>query len=767
MKFINPGQFVPVKAQSRPQGTDLAVSDFDAGKTGHVTHAHYVPDMHSGRLVCRLTTVTPTVLGGKRDGDQAPAHVEPATLDGRPVIPSTSLRGMFGSLAEAASCSALRVLENEWYSYRKRRDPSESLSAIGMVKRDGNTYKLLPLCLPTLDYTPGQIAVPHRWAGLFTHHPSPPLKVYIGDRAGAPDSSIISPTFPLRTWVAASPKYYSLPLTHLLWSNPARTAFGAAPSLHRPTRPNGQPLPFVVGQKVLQGHATDHLQELDTPGVALPAGHVRGIVRVLGVWGDRETNIPEGKKHELFLPFPQALEDDFNGAGTRLRLIPGHVVERFHALADQRTDEDDTLPYEPRDTSRNGSPDAGGFRLKTGDLVYFTIDGYGHVSDIALSSIWRGRVEHSTTGKPTPATSHDFFLETGVAHNANPEQAAAQRDVDLLPFHPGRSVLTIAEQMFGFVEDRKTHGAEDDRGARALASRLVFSDALLERVIDQGASGFRYDKNNETGGAGNPFLPRTTLKALGSPKPPCPPMYFQDKANPMGPAIPKSALNPRDHRPLGRKMYAHNPDAENGNTWTSQSNKVEAKMKASVLPLKVGAEFWFTIDFDNLSDTELDLLCYALCPTGDFHHKIGMGKSLGLGTVKVEVAGLYLVDRPRRYTKAGFFEPRYRWFWQAGVTAPAGYQQDSVGGGATTPPAERAERFAGEMDTDVREAITHIGRIPDLGADTKVHTPLVAGRWQQPATREEETFKWFVRNDQGQRKAMRPASGGLSTLDEV
>src|ERR1039457_6922273 len=127
----NPYHFIPVSSRTTAQKR----CDVERGKlgTGVVTHERYVPQTHSGRIVCRLTTKTPLVVGAKQprsEGDYA--VVEPYTTpDGKPAIPGSALRGMISSLAEAASNSTLRVLGDEAYTYRKPFQPRTTLMANG------------------------------------------------------------------------------------------------------------------------------------------------------------------------------------------------------------------------------------------------------------------------------------------------------------------------------------------------------------------------------------------------------------------------------------------------------------------------------------------------------------------------------------------------------------------------------------------------------------------------------------------------------------
>lgn len=53
--------------------------------------------------------------------------------------------------------------------------------------------------------------------------------------------------------------------------------------------------------------------------------------------------------------------------------------------------------------------------------------------------------------------------------------------------------------------------------------------------------------------------------------------------------------------------------------------------------------------FDNLTEAELGLLVAALEPMPGHQHKLRLGKPLGLGTVRLELAQCLVVDRELRY----------------------------------------------------------------------------------------------------------------------
>ena len=67
----------------------------------------------------------------------------------------------------------------------------------------------------------------------------------------------------------------------------------------------------------------------------------------------------------------------------------------------------------------------------------------------------------------------------------------------------------------------------------------------------------------------------------------------------------------------------------------------------------------FHVDFDNLDDTELGLLLYALRPKDTFRHKLGLGKRLGLGSVRIDPLAVFYVDRQQRYGDPSESRARY------------------------------------------------------------------------------------------------------------
>lgn len=141
--------------------------------------------------------------------------------------------------------------------------------------------------------------------------------------------------------------------------------------------------------------------------------------------------------------------------------------------------------------------------------------------------------------------------------------------------------------------------------------------------------------------------PGIPLKILSSPKPSCTEFYL----------MPAGSYNNPDSEIRGRKLYYHH-----------DNNKLDYKMEGgdykddvirnnqnTSIEILKKFEFELKIDFVNLSKYELGLLLFALDLRNKdrrkLFHKIGMGKPLGLGTIKIEIDmnNSYKINRNTRY----------------------------------------------------------------------------------------------------------------------
>ncbi|MDQ2717459.1 MAG: RAMP superfamily CRISPR-associated protein [Chloroflexota bacterium] len=101
----------------------------------------------------------------------------------------------------------------------------------------------------------------------------------------------------------------------------------------------------------------------------------------------------------------------------------------------------------------------------------------------------------------------------------------------------------------------------------------------------------------------------------------------------------------------GRKFYFHH----HGRLTTADRllqirNEPGRYRNQHIEPIDTGTEFNACIDFTNLEADELAALLLAITLKPDMRHKIGYGKPIGLGSVRMTLAELRLVDYATRYT---------------------------------------------------------------------------------------------------------------------
>ena len=286
--------------------------------------------------------------------------------------------------------------------------------------------------------------------------------------------------------------------------------------------------------------------------------------------------------------------------------VPEWMVEAYEAQISQ---EQERL-LGPRGVLNEGQPVF--YLMEDGELVFF-----GHTMMMRL---------------PYRQTPKDFIPES----LRNPEE----RD--------------LAEAIFGFVGERKlAREGEDGDKEQAWAGRVFFGDARLS----PGQDDWRLQAE--------PIVPQI----LASPKPTTFQHYLVQR-NP----DPFRAGTTRDGRPRYRKELAdytataptesvlrgHKLYWHKGPVGAEAIREDPVKVKAPdedsqhtmVSPVRAGVTFKFTIQFENLDKVELGALLWALTLPGEegktYRHKLGMGKPLGMGSVRLQPT-LLMSDRPSRY----------------------------------------------------------------------------------------------------------------------
>jgi len=184
-------------------------------------------------------------------------------------------------------------------------------------------------------------------------------------------------------------------------------------------------------------------------------------------------------------------------------------------------------------------------------------------------------------------------------------------------------------------DDNKTDLAEAIFGKESkFASRVFFEDAVLQ--------------NNPQ----DAFYEKTSPKILSSPKPTCFQHYLEQSSN-----DPRQ-LNQLNHwnsnaSIRGNKLYWHRNTPSNSNeehSW-NEGKIIKDTQHTVIKPLKENNEFKGRIRFENLSSVELGALLFAIDLPENCAHKLGMGKPLGLGSVKITIDEFFISDREKHYNQ--------------------------------------------------------------------------------------------------------------------
>lgn len=744
-RFHNSYHFVPLPTDTKLPGWVQHEVFKDKSRLGHHSHARYAgatdsshpsaaapaagqsgapqQAVFSGRITCNLTAETPFIVGGRREANaDGSTTVHPYQLpDGSLSIPASSLKGLISSIAEGASGSAMRVLdEKPQLSYRKTM--KESLSAVGMVVEKTIDGKRI-WCVQALGFP--FTSVPQNRAHKISfeewfnanelqnlHDPFRFVepRVYVGRyrQQGGENGIVVDNsgflTSATASFTKANPNFHYLRVDDM--------------QLH--WKPMGQ-WQMLVAQKAQQQYSRllTEAQFNDMPPDE-KTHYERGILRVLGRFGQERLAIPNNKTHELFLIYPPDSEDiedaDLNPS---VYPISKSALSRFLELAREANERETYLPYAPQGTRPSGQ---GVTDLRIGDLVFFRLNERRHVSELSFSMIWRDRVEDEN-GQPLGVSD---FLPRHLGNAAS----------ELRSFNEERKYVSPAELIFGFVEikqkeekERQKINQEVDQ-ALAMAGKLRFQDASHQ---------------SKTSSFSLP--PPVMLKILANPK--LNDVLYFKRTNGQE-YFRRKELNPENFLLRGAKHYLHahsKPKSDgtrevhpldscglrdpNGKApWETHHPHDDLAQKSQVSLVLAGESFQFQIDFDNLSAQELEILLYALRPSDSFRHKLGMGKPIGLGTVRIDIEQLDLVDRIARY---------------ASDSIDAARECVSHRPDPQSLPRLRKVLVAGRLPAAgaARSAIERLGN-PDLVV-APVHSPLRVGQ-----DAEKETYQWFSHNNDPQ-----------------
>ncbi|GDY31834.1 TIGR03986 family type III CRISPR-associated RAMP protein [Gandjariella thermophila] len=223
-----------------------------------------------------------------------------------------------------------------------------------------------------------------------------------------------------------------------------------------------------------------------------------------------------------------------------------------------------------------------------------------------------------------------------------------------------------------------------------------------------------------------------TLPPLATPKPTQGRFYLaDDEDRPLGGGVKRSGLFRRGQKVRGRKVYPHHQWMENASTneivnhiryQLLDGRQREDKQNATIHGwIKPGAEFTFTVEYENLHRAELGALLWLLDPhlIGEpgkpGRLRLGWGKPLGFGSVELSATA---------HTASTGAQIRHGLRTLRAETP-------------TTDVAHLATEFAAHMNSDILEAFRRAAA--GYPADEQVSYPRNKPR--------EPGYEWFVKNE--------------------
>jgi CRISPR-associated protein (TIGR03986 family) len=496
----------------------------------------YLPGTHSGWIDLSITTLTPLFIRGPAgmkdkqwDTREARLRPEPAmTVDGRPVIPGSSLRGMLRTLVEILAFAKVTAASEHrpffrtvgtdrvGIAYRNRVVTGGIRPEGGFVTRSANGWFITP--------ARDVVRVPHAALEPVLGYRNPPNYWPTWDLQHRP------------CWVKRAPGASTIDqisyTSRDTWERGTLVLTGAAPPPHAPD--NGKQAEFVF----LAPDSTD----------------------------------------------PQ-----------RSLRVPDEVWDRFH--------DDDQISQWQREAFPLGQPHghgrAGAGQLRDGEPVFFIRNDDNTVKFLGRAQMFR--------------LPYDLSL------------------ADLVPADLRFGQLDVAEAIFGRIGG---HDYESIKG------RIFVEDSV--------AVGKRTDWYESA------FVPRI----LSGPKPTTYSHYLTQDADLGTPGLTTYLVGDLGRTVArGHKLYWHRATGDDFKTLAAEANQplylrnLDAgsdTQHTRIQPVKEKITFRGKIRFDNLASAELGAVLTALRLRDGCAHKLGMGKPLGLGSIKVTPT-LFLVDRATRY----------------------------------------------------------------------------------------------------------------------
>ncbi len=672
-RFLNPYNFV--RWSRPPQIFDDAETQL-LGRCAPPPHDRYVG--LSGKIVCRLEAMSPLFISDsdlpeqseedKKTGHKTYRFFHYNFGDGdEPALPASSLRGMIRSVFEAMTNSCYAHFDyGARLSYHLAA--AESLKLVpGRVEKDVQGRWQLRLL-------PGT------------------ARLVINDRPRD------------KLYAARVERYQAL--------SPGRRKMGPRrPEEFRPVKMDG----FKNGEKCLAV-----VRDLQFPPVwnVVALGKDRSQLhpgageRIYeGYLSINNQNI-ESKRFERFF-----FRDSKNTTGPELVPLPEDVRLKYgDLLKDYQDRHRDTIKKWREKKHAPEQPwiekDRGGrFIKKEAAFSRFVIGGPKETQD--------GDLVYAMLSGSVQAPQVEFLVPVAV-----PRVGYNRKVAQLLPRHLHKcddyDHLCPACRTFGWVYGHEDAPDLPIERRTAYASRIRFETGRL-------IPGQRRQP---------PTLPATTLTILSTPKPTTTRFYLKPSNNRPRDGMDdfQAGYDNQDNVLRGRKVYRHHGHAGEREYWvggdreyrTTEKSDQNRAIEGALLP---GAKFEFTLNFTNLSPVELGALLWTLEMNGAQYHRLGFGKPLGFGSVRLTVANLFVTDFNQRYaslaandTKSTTEDERAEWLTQFKLAMGRAYETEF-------------------------EKLPHIKELLVLLSDPQPDRPIHYPRTDVKPVEQGKNFEWFMGNN--------------------
>lgn len=679
-RFLNPYNFVrPLEIEEGKQDREPLL-----GRCVPPPHDRYVG--WTGSITCELTAQTPLFVSDSHNvqSDDTKDHYHYRFFrdpEGNIALPGTSLRGMLRSIFEAATNSCFSVFDDRRLSYHLESRKASWLvpARVECVRKEGDEEE-------------------SQW---FLHL-----------LTGTSELTIEKP--PRTQYAAWLLRYWPLKASKTLTNDPSSPQVRVnEQALQRMANFQKRTKRAERGDRDIQGmqhgeecfalledyqHPHPNIRFWDTLRVSKERSDLperpRSNQKVVQGWLCLNNQNIEAKHSERFF-----FRCPDNMSGPERIELPKHVRQFYKELIEDYQKRHAEKIRQRKNPEKPNDSDPAYSRfivhkeaadLADGHLVYAMLD---------------GTVEQPSVKFIVPVSVPRVGYSCTIGNLLYPPELKKCHEYDK---------LCPACRVFGWVGDDQTH--EDGNKRIAYAGRVRISHAHLEKS------------------AGS-FDTPVPLSILSTPKPTTTAFYLLDQA---GNPDYNVDYNTDNAKLRGRKVYRHHGERLNEQEYKRPAGKKDNQNRTVHDVQKLGACFTFTVQFENLADIELGALLWSLEMEG-WHHRLGLGKPLGFGSVTIRISDLKIMEPQQRYCfpsveTSGWADAKERkesWIKMFKEAMKARYGKDF-------------------------DKLDNIRDLKALLADTPVH-PVHYPRSTETPSPEGKNYEWFVQNKRRQHISLRLA----------